>query len=100
MKKIILFLVTIIIIVSSFCSCDNYDVAVTFKEKTVENGFNNLLAGGNMAYCENTLYFQSSLVPKVATMNAYKFTDNGKTDMLSNKKVPLFYINDFYEYNN
>ena len=98
--KILKIAVSIFLTMCLFCSCNNYKTVKSFKEKAVENGFNNLLAGGNISYCENTLYYYSNMYPKKAVMNAYKFTDNGKTDMLSDKTISLFYINGFYEYNN
>lgn len=100
MKKLVSILV-ITIILSTFCSCENYEIAKTFNEKSVENGFNNYLAGGNMAYCNNTLYFKSYSRQNLGMMEAYKFSDNGKTEMLSNKKqYPFYYVDNFYQYNN
>lgn len=50
-------LFSIILILSSLmlCSC-TADTAVNFNSKSIDNGYNNYLAGGNMAYKDNDRY--------------------------------------------
>ena len=53
MKKI--FSVVLILSLLALCSCTTKK-ATTFNSKAVDNGYNNYLAGGRMAYKDNNLY--------------------------------------------
>ena len=99
MKKVTLIL-AVVFVLFSFSGCNNYQTAKSFQEEAIENGFNNLLVGGNLAYCDNALYYYSNLYPNAGVMNAYEFTDKGKTKMLSDKKIPTIYFKGFYGFNN
>ena len=70
MKRIVLFILIILLVL--LCSC-SINKATSFDYKRIDNGENNYLAGGKMAYKDNTLYLtavsDSSLTSKTLAIN-------------------------------
>ena len=99
MRKLSILIVVIFLSVT-FSGCSNYKTAISFKEEKVENSYNNYLAGGNLAYCDNALYYFNNAFDRALRTKAYKFTDKGRTNMLGDKKIPALYFKGFYELDN
>lgn len=101
MKKIFSFI--LILSLLALCSCTTKK-ATTFNSKAIDNGYNNYLAGGRMAYKDNNLYvnFISDnylISDDTTSLGIYKFNNSGVTKVMTdavkiddyNFEYPFFY---------
>lgn len=96
MKKILCIIIVLSTLILS--SCTQIPKATTFDSKSIENGYNNYIAGGRMAYLNNNLYV-TYISNDYNTLGTYKFNNDGVSHILkdNNKmgdyafEAPKFY---------
>ena len=96
MKKILCIIIALSTLLLSSCT----PKATSFDSKSIDNGYNNYLAGGKMAYLNNNLYI-SYIYDGYKTLGTYKFNNDGVTNVLSDKNKfgeYAFLTPDFYQY--
>lgn len=101
MKKFIVVLLFILITLS-LISCENISKATSFDSKAINNGYNNYIAGGNIAYQNNNLYV-NFLSHNYKTLGTYKFSKNGVQQIFTeNNSIGDYSINHpfFYQTDN
>lgn len=89
--------VVLTISVFALCSC-TVKKADTFDSKAIDNGYNNYLAGGKMAYKDNNLYV-NFVADNYKTFGIYRFNNSGATQVLTDNanigdnivECPVFY---------
>lgn len=99
MKKLSLLLILLISVV--FASCSNYQTAQSFSGVAVDNGYNNFLAGGKLAYFDNALYCVYNTNGGIDNIGMYKITDNATESLFDSDSDSLYDFNvQLYQYNN
>ena len=96
MKKLLCVIIALSALVLSSCT----PKATRFDSKSIDNGYNNYLAGGKMAYLNNNLYI-SYIYDGYITLGTYKFNNDGVTNILSDKNKLgeyAFLTPNFYQY--
>lgn len=104
MKKVLSFFLILSMLV--LCSC-TAKKATTFNSKAVDNGYNNYLAGGKMAYKDNNLYvsfisYNALISDSTDSLGIYRFNNSGVKQVLTdavkiddhNFEIPYFYQTD------
>ncbi len=98
MKKIIC-CILLLCVIFSFPSCNNYEIADSFIENKIENGYNNFLAGGSLCLVNGKLY--SYNLNALVNKKAIVITPEKSVEMLSQKNQAfLGIITRFYQYDN
>ena len=83
----------------SFPSCNNYEYADSFIESEIENGYNNLLAGGSLSLVDGKLY--SYNLNALSNKEAMIISPKQSTEMLPREKQSfLGFTTMFYQYDN
>ena len=96
MKKLLCVIIALSALVLSSCT----PKATRFDSKSIDNGYNNYLAGGKMAYLNNNLYI-SYIHDGYITLGTYKFNNDGVTNVLRDKNKLgeyAFLTPNFYQY--
>lgn len=100
MKKLICAMM-LLLSAAVLCSCTAERAAV-FDSKSIDNGYNNYLAGGNMAYKDNNLYV-NFISDGYKALGTYKFNNDGVSQVLSGESVIgsyAFEVPEFYQLGN
>ena len=83
----------------AFSSCNNYEIADSFIEREIENGYNNFLAGGSLCLVNGKLY--SYNLNALTNNKAMIITPEHSVEMLSRKNKAFGgFITRFYQHNN
>lgn len=97
-KPIIAFLISSLFLLLQITGCTK--TAESFIAEEVENGFLNHLAGGNMAYFDNSVYLVYNAGDSV-NIGTYKINDMGVEDLLADSRADyIFNTPCFYQYKN
>lgn len=82
MKKCLIFLM----VLSTFllCSCGE-NSATSFESEAINNGYNNFIVGGDMAYKDNNLYVNFYSVDNAKSFGTYRFNDKGVQQIVKDK---------------
>lgn len=97
MKKVSVVLLLLAVLL--LCSC-NIKVAKSYESKQIENGYNNFLSGGKMAYFDNNLFLVHNF-GNMFTFGAYKINNSGYSEIFDNDDGYDAINNPvFYQYNN
>lgn len=95
-RILIILFFTIYALIISGCT----ETAKSFDSQVANNEFANYLAGGNMAYFNNTLYLVYNSGNHV-NIGTYKITNNGAENILDTSDIDyIFQSPNLYQYNN
>lgn len=101
MKKVVAIVIFILIFTLSLCGCSTNNTALDFSATSIDNSFNNYIAGANLAFDGESLYCVC-ISGDIINLGTFRVNENGVKNLLIDAQVSddAFKAPKLYQYNN